>query len=51
LDQYGSDNIDDEEYEAMDIAQRKAVEAKLSRRDREQRIRDGVGRAYLPGKN
>ncbi|KAG5462769.1 MAG: mini-chromosome maintenance protein 2-domain-containing protein, partial [Olpidium bornovanus] len=40
-DVYEGGDIDDEEYEAMDVADRMAVEAKLRRRDKETARREG----------
>lgn len=53
-DAYERIGLDDEgDYEAMDAAQRRRVEAGLARRDREIARRQGQGipRAYLPGED
>ncbi|TPX32369.1 hypothetical protein SmJEL517_g04518 [Synchytrium microbalum] len=47
LDRYdGELNIDDEDYDEMDMADRLAINAKLNRRDREAARREGRGDAF-----
>ncbi|KAH7633900.1 hypothetical protein SMAC4_05562 [Sordaria macrospora] len=48
-DAYEGIDIDDEEYEGLDIAARRRLEAKLAQRDRQ--VRMGMGTTYLPGED
>lgn len=51
LDYYDEDNINDEEFDEMDASTRRAVEAKLARRDRREAgltARDGSRRSKMP---
>jgi hypothetical protein len=43
LDNYESDDMDEAEYEGMDLDERRALEARLGKRDRAE------GRSRLPG--
>lgn len=46
-DTYGGRDIDDDEYDDMDIAERRALEARLNRRDRELARQRGLPNAFL----
>ena len=50
-DRYEDIDIDDEEYDAMDIGERRRLEAKLNRRDREVARRQRIPAAFLPGED
>ncbi|KAL2019731.1 hypothetical protein VTK56DRAFT_9268 [Thermocarpiscus australiensis] len=51
-DGYENIDIDDEgEYEAMDLAERRRLEAQLNRRDREVARRQRIPAAFLPGED
>lgn len=47
-DQYDAEDVDDAEYEAMDPAQRRQVDARLARRDREMDRQRKAAMAFLP---
>jgi DNA replication licensing factor MCM2 len=50
-DTYEGIDLDDEEYDAMNLGERRRLEAQLSRRDREVARRQRIPAAFLPGED